>query len=344
MASRGEPGLRTAIHTVDEAARADLVVQAMVGGSRALVRGLFDHGCVAVNGALVDAPGSVLPQGTLVSVTWDPRRRYAEKPRASVRSRAFRLAYEDGDLLVVEKHAGVLTVPTVKGERHTLVDEVSRYLSKGERITKEAWLVHRLDRDTSGLLVFGKSRAGAEALKAQFAARKPEREYVAIVAGDVQPDRGTIESFLATDEDLDQYSTDDPEEGKRAVTHFEVVERLRGSTLLKIRLETGRRNQIRVHFAERGHPVLGDERYEVERARHEAWPHRRLALHARVLGFVQPSTGRALRFEAPVPVEFEDFRRRARRGEEKGGALPSRAASASPWPRGSSPSRRRRRR
>jgi 23S rRNA pseudouridine1911/1915/1917 synthase len=305
--------MKTARVVVESPSRADLVVQAVVGGSRSLVRGLFDHGCVTVDGAPSDAPGEVLAAGRTVEVTWDPKRRYSEKPKApSVRSRAFRVVFEDDHLLVVDKSAGFLTVPTVKREKNTLVDEIARYLSKSDRITRRAYLVHRLDRDTSGLLVFGKSTAVGEALVEQFAEKKPEREYVAVVAGNVVEDRGTIESRLATDEDLDQYSTDDPDEGKLAITHFTVVERLRGCTWLKVVLETGRRNQIRVHFAERGHPVLGDQRYEVQRARHDAWPHARLALHARVLGFVHPKTGARLRFEAPLPSEFEQLKKRTR--------------------------------
>lgn len=293
--------------------RADVVVQGAVSGSRSFVRGLFDHGCVTIDDVPAESPGLIVDPGAVVVVTWDPGRRYAEKPRSVRHPRAFRVAFEDPHLIVVEKHAGVLTVPTERRERNALVDEIGRYLSKGDRITKKAYLVHRLDRDTSGLLVFGKSPAVAAALKDQFAAKKPEREYVAYVAGALEDDRGTIESWLATDEDLDQYSTDDVEEGKHAVTHFTVVERVRGATVLSVRLETGRRNQIRVHFAERGHPVLGDVRYRPELARHPDWTWKRLALHAAVLGLVHPVTNAPLVFRAPPPQEFQEFLKRTHR-------------------------------
>lgn len=293
-------------------ARADLVVQGLVQGSRSFVRGLFDHGCVTVDGVPADSPGQIVEAGAVVVVTWEPGRRYAEKSKA-VHSRAFRVVFEDEHLIVVEKRAGVLTVPTERRERNSLVDELGRYLSRGDRITRPAHLVHRLDRDTSGLLVFGKTAAVAAALKDQFAEKKPEREYVAWVAGHVKEDQGTIESWLATDEDLDQYSTDDVAEGKHAITHFTVVERVRGATVLSVRLETGRRNQIRVHFAERGHPVLGDVRYQPERARHPDWTWKRLALHAAVLGFVHPVTRAQLTFRAPPPPEFAEILKRTRR-------------------------------
>jgi 23S rRNA pseudouridine1911/1915/1917 synthase len=106
---------------------------------------------------------------------------------------------------------------------------------------------------------------------------------------------------------LNRFSTDDESIGQLAITHYRVVAHLDGATVVQVRLETGRRNQIRVHFAEAGHPVLGDPRYEAELARHPRWPHQRLALHARLLGFEHPVTGQALRLESPLPAEFERF-------------------------------------
>ncbi|MFZ4578795.1 MAG: RluA family pseudouridine synthase [Myxococcota bacterium] len=286
--------------------RLDLVVQEMVGLSRAIVRGMFDHGCVRVNGAPCDQAGASAAAGAIIEVSWEVGRRYKEVPRTRV-SQAFRVAYEDAHLIVVEKVAGVLTVPTLRGEQNTLVHEVAHHFSKSARITQRACIVHRLDRDTSGLLVFTRREDIAQALKQQFADHKPEREYAAIVAGRLPEDRGTFRSFLATDEDLDQYSTPDASEGKLAVTHYEVVERLRGATFVRVRLETGRRNQIRVHFAEAGHPVLGDVRYEVERARHPAWREKRLALHAKTLGFKHPVTGLPVRVTSELPKVFTAF-------------------------------------
>jgi 23S rRNA pseudouridine1911/1915/1917 synthase len=152
----------------------------------------------------------------------------------------------------------------------------------------------------------------ASALKDQFEARKPDREYVAIAAGKIADSQGTIRSHLTTNEDLDQYSTDTPGEGKLAVTHFKVERRLRGATWLRVRLETGRRNQIRVHLAEAGHPILGDVRYEVDLARHPAWKWSRLALHAQSLGFTHPVTGKDIRVTSQIPSCFEDFARATR--------------------------------
>jgi len=285
--------------------RIDLLVQQLVGLSRAQVKGLFDHGCVSRNDAIVTQPAERLAAGDRIEVHYDPQQRYhpAPKPR---RNLGFELVFEDKQLIVVNKPAELLTVPTRRQETNTLQHKVEayvRHVSKG----RGAFPVHRLDRGVSGLLVFGKSPEIVRRLKDQFAASKPEREYVALVAGRVQPRTGTFESLLATDKDLNRFSTEDESIGQLAITHYRVVAWLEGATLVQVRLETGRRNQIRVHFAEAGHPVLGDERYRPELAQHPAWRARRLALHARLLAFEHPATGQPLRFEAPLPEEMERF-------------------------------------
>lgn len=290
--------------------RLDLVVQALVGTSRSYVRGMFDHGCVMLDGQPCKDAGQPALRGQLLALDYDPQQKYREIPKTRMSTR-FTIAYEDAHLIVVEKIAGILTVPTDRGEQDTLVHEVARYFSKGQRITHKAYIVHRLDRDTSGLLVFGKSQGVANELKNQFEARKPDREYVAIAAGKIEQNQGTVRSYLTTNDDLDQYSTSDPGEGKLAVTHYQVEKRLRGATMLRVHLETGRRNQIRVHLAEAGHPVLGDVRYEVELAKHPAWKWARLALHALSLGFAHPVTGKQIKATSQLPACFGEFARAA---------------------------------
>lgn len=220
------------------------------------------------------------------------------------RSRAFTLVYEDGDVVVVDKAPGVLTVPTPKRERFTLVDEVSRFLSKGPRITKEAFVVHRLDRDTSGLLVFATSRGARDELMHNW--NDHERVYDAVVAGVIDVDEGVIASRLVTDRRSLTRRSNDGDEGEDAVTRFVVARRVDNASLLAVQLETGRRNQIRVHLKERGHPVLGDDRYGGLQ-RHPRWDDRRLGLHARVLGFFHPRSRQPLRFDTGLPPAFEKF-------------------------------------
>ena len=286
--------------------RIDHIVQELTGRSRADVRGLFHEGCVRCNGAPCPEPGRPVAAGDVVVVRHDPHRRYREPPPART-SAAFQLVYEDDQLVVVDKAAHMLTVPTAKGERHTLVELVTRHMQRRHPRAR-ACIVHRLDRGTSGLLVFARDRGIADALQEQFRQRKADREYVAIVGGRVAADSGTFETRLGTTRSLQRYSLNDDEEGgETAVTHYSVERRLKGATLVRARLETGRRNQIRVQFAEAGHPVLGDERYGEKGKQHRGWKARRLALHAAALGFVHPVTGQSLSFASPLPVEFEQF-------------------------------------
>jgi 23S rRNA pseudouridine1911/1915/1917 synthase len=253
-------------------------------------------------------------QGDVVEIQYDPAQRYHERPKAW-QHRSFRLLHEDGALLVVDKGAGILTVPTGKGERNTLVHALERYVSRGTSRASRVFVVHRLDRDASGLLVFAKTPEAADRLKEQFAASKPDREYVALVAGRVPTSAGTFKTFLTTGKSLQRYSTSRRGDGELAITHYRVESLLQDASLVRVRLETGRRNQIRVHFAEAGHPVLGDTRYRPDLAQGKGWGLKRLALHAAVLGFSHPMTGEALRFDSPLPREFGQYIRRYK-GEE----------------------------
>lgn len=301
--------------TVDagSAGRVDRVVQQLAGCSRAEARGLVDHGCVTCNGAPVGEAGTPVQAGDEVALRWDAGRRYHERPRRAEGGRGFRVVFEDQHLLVVDKAAGLLTVPTPEGRAaHTLVDAVWGHLSRERRRDRRPLVVHRLDRGTSGLLVFARSEAVAAALQEQLRAHKPLREYRAIVAGVLAVDQGTFESALATNAALSRYSTHEPGAGEDAVTHYEVLARGAAATFVRVTLETGRRHQIRVHFAEAGHPVLGDGRYGAAHPAHRGWTARRLALHAAVLAFTHPVTGAALRFESPLPAEFDRYLRAGR--------------------------------
>lgn len=289
--------------------RLDLLVQRDVKRSRDEVTGLFDHECVSLNGAVCLKPFLRAKEGDRVEVNFDDARAYHAKAKPKKRSPAelgFDLVYEDDDVIVVNKPAGVLTVPSPYGESNTLIDRITTYLRSINR-RLEAFCAHRLDRGVSGLLVFGKSLEVSERLRDQFEERKPKREYVAIVAGGLNRYEGTFRSYLATDANLNRFSTTDPNEGQLAITHYRAIKGLGDATVVQIWLETGRRNQIRVHFAEDGHPVIGDQRYQARLAEHPRWKLKRIALHARMLGFTHPVTGKAFEFESPLPKELRIF-------------------------------------
>jgi len=293
--------------TAEQSGRLDQIVQRMTQRSRSEARALIEQNCVTLNGHPCQKGGLIIEPGGVVHVRHDPHTRYREAPRERPTVQ-FQVIYEDGDLIVVDKAPGILTVPTDHGGERSLVENVTEYLQRRHRNAR-AVPVHRLDRETSGVLVFGKSRQIAEELMEQFRIRKAEREYAVLVSGAVRKETGTFRTRMATSKRLQRYSVRPGEQGELAITHYRVNEYLNGATYLTAVLETGRRNQIRVHFAEDGHPVLGDDRYEPFLARHPGWTGRGLALHAAVLGFQHPVTGKAVRFEAPLPKPFAHFLR-----------------------------------
>jgi 23S rRNA pseudouridine1911/1915/1917 synthase len=295
----------TAEVTEDQTGRIGAVVQGLTTLSHSKMRGLFDHGCVTLNGKPCDESGKPVRVGDRIEVRYDPRQGYPEHKKKWT-DRTFQVVFEDEHLVVVNKSANVLTVATDHGERNTLELRVTHYLKRtGHK--RKAFVVHRLDRGVSGLLVFAKSPKIFAALQEQFKQRKPERVYVAIVAGHPYPAEGTFRSYLKTGDNLDQYSTRQTGEGELAITHYEVRKTLPDSSVVEVRLETGRRNQIRVHFADHGHPVLGDPRYNRKLARHERWPKTRIALHATTLGFIHPQTKQHVEFHAPLPNVMTRF-------------------------------------
>jgi len=210
-----------------------------------------------------------------------------------------RLVHEEDHFLVVDKPAGLLTIATERERERTAYRLLAGYVEgQARRRGSRLFIVHRLDRETSGLLVFAKSGAAKAALQAQFKARRVERLYVAVVDGRVQADEGRLESFLVQDRSLRVRASRDTLRGKEAVTLYRVLERRRDSTVLELRLQTGRRGQIRAQLSELGHPVVGDAAYGSRRN-----PIRRVCLHAIRLGFVGPD-GRPRRFDSPVPAVF----------------------------------------
>ena len=209
------------------------------------------------------------------------------------RPRGISFLYEDRDVIVVSKEAGILTTHTRRHEPFTVENAVGDYLRKGcARSAKRAFLVHRLDRETSGLLLFAKNEEAQERWK------ENEKIYFALLRGTPSPSQGVLESYLAENEDLYMVTVRDSSQGKFCQTEYEVLEGAGKVSAVRIRLLTGRKNQIRAQFAHAGHPVLGDEKYGRDSGE------RRLYLHAAYLAFNHPFTGRRLAFESPVPRSF----------------------------------------
>ena len=271
--------------------RLDFAVAQKFGLSRRVAREAVRSGRVDVDGVACDEPGQETPPDAALQFHPDRPLRRRVKTRLTV-------LYEDGDVLIVDKPAGLLTVPTEAREKDTLWSRALHYLQHRYGGRPHAGIVHRLDKDTSGALVFARNRAAHHALQDRFRTHAIDREYVALVEG-APKDSGTFDADLVREGGLRRTVARAGQEGRRAVTRYRTVERFPDAALVSVRPETGRTHQIRVHFSAAGHPVLGDRVYG------NAKLAPRQMLHARRLGFPHPVTGDVVSAESPVPEDFE---------------------------------------
>ncbi len=280
-------------HVIDSATTLlDALSGLVPGSSRTTLRQMLAAGRVRVNGGIEKNAKRELRAGDVVDL--------ARKEHHALLPPEIALLFEDEHLLVVVKPEGLLTVSTETERERTLQAALNAYLrAKGSR--ERIHVVHRLDRESSGVLVFAKTYEIREALKETFAAHDIDRVYVAVVEGAIEPPAGTIRTHLWEGKDLMVRSVDPRAfpDAKPAVTHYRTVRAGPKYATLEVTLETGRKNQIRAHLSESGHPIAGDDRYGAKTD-----PIRRLALHARLLAFAHPVTGRKMTFEAPVPDAF----------------------------------------
>ena len=221
------------------------------------------------------------------------------KQNREFHSNLLRIVYEDTYLIVIDKHQGLLSVSTERERERTACTILNEYLRRSDRRSR-VYVVHRLDRDTSGLMMFAKDEKTQHTLRDNWHKLVFDRRYVAVVTGEMERDRGTVRSWL-TDRTLYVYSSPVDDGGKESVTHYRTIRRGNGFSLVELHLETGRKNQIRVHMQDLGHPIAGDGRYGLE----DVNPIGRLALHAFKLCFRHPVTGEEMRFETPYPAEFK---------------------------------------
>jgi 23S rRNA pseudouridine1911/1915/1917 synthase len=304
--------------------RLDAVVRERFSLSWGRARDRIRTGKISVGGEVALDIALEVPDGTAIDYTPDARRPRLEDallPPSAIR-------YLDGDVVVVDKPAGLLTVPYEDGDRPTLDVLLRAVLSRRCRREgstpghgrKGVHVVHRLDRNTSGLLVFARTGIARDRLKEQFKAHTAHRRYLALVHGTVSSK--TFVSHLVADrgdglrgslEHTPRWIKARTKTGKAAITHVEVLERFGFASLIACRLETGRTNQIRIHLSEAGHPLVGETMYLRDYGG-PAVAAPRLMLHAAELGFVHPGTGREVRFESPLPAEMAEFVDALRRG------------------------------
>ena len=261
------------------------------GWTRNKIKQRLKTGCVFVNGQSITQHDHMLNVGDEVEV------------RAGVKSQqggisSLEILYSDNDLIAINKPAGFLSVASAgENKRHALAILRSQ-LSRSKRTVK-LWPVHRLDRDTSGVLLFATSLEMREAVNAGWS--DAEKIYLAVVEGCPEPSQGSIDQPLRLDSEKYQMIVGPHPEAKQAITHFNTQRSLADRTLLEVKLETGRQHQIRAHLAWLGHPVIGDPRYGTDGPR--------MGLHALRLSITRPNTGKRLTFKVPAPTEFLDLLR-----------------------------------
>ena len=292
--------------------------------SRRKAQDYIQTGRVDIDGRTCHEPGRNVEEGSIVRLDLDRPAVGAVRTRLSV-------LHEDDDLIIVDKPAGLLTLPTEAREKDTLLDRVNAYLLHRYRRRPYVGVVHRLDKDTSGAIVFARSREVLRELQELFRRHDVEREYVALVEGRVEKESGTIGLDLVRDRGDRRRGTARPGEagGRKAVTHYRVVQRLPGATLVALRLETGRTHQIRVHLAALGHPVIGDAVYRPKHFSPPTIVARRQMLHARTLGLRHPRTGVPIEKASDPPADFRELLARIARDRPE-----RRAPRARPVPPG----------
>ena len=262
--------------------------------SRTDAKSWLKHGQIMLNGEVTTAFDSPVLPGAEVRVNMS-------RPFIRLKHPRLKIMYEDDDVIVVEKGYGLLSVgipnPSKK-KIESAYDILREYLKKKDPRNK-LFVVHRLDRDTTGVMMFAKNEEAQETLRHNWNNFVLERLYVALLEGFVKEEEGIVKSRLTENSQYKVYSTDREDEGKLAVTRYKVKGRGHGLSLVEFTLDTGRKNQIRVHAADMGHPICGDRKYGAKQSRLG-----RLCLHAKTLRFAHPVTRKDMYFESPVPFGF----------------------------------------
>lgn len=274
----------------------EFLIASLKDQSRTTVKSLLAHQQITIKEQVVKKFDHPLKPGDVVCVHWEAGKITLDNPMISI-------VFEDKYLIVVNKSAGLLSIATNKEKVRTAYSLLSEYVKK-QHLSNKIFVVHRLDRETSGLMLFAKNEEVQYRMQNNWKFAVNQRKYIAVVEGKLETGdgsgKGTIRSYLWESKALIVYSSNNPEEGQLSVTHYQVLKSNDNYSLVECELETGRKNQIRVHMNSIGYPLVGDLKY----GGHVS-SLKRLALHAHVLSFTHPMTGESHDFVTPVPTAFE---------------------------------------
>jgi 23S rRNA pseudouridine1911/1915/1917 synthase len=269
----------------------EFLISTLPHKSRNNIKSLLGHRQVLVDGkpeTQFNYPLSSGQKVEIIDTRVEPEQKFKE----------YSIIYEDQYLIVIDKAAGLLSMATENEKRATAYSLLSNHVKKQDPGSK-IFIVHRLDRETSGLMLFAKSESVKNKLQEAWNETIIERTYIAVVEGSVEKGEGTITSYLSEDKIFKMHSSNDPSRGRKAITHYSVLKKIPSYSLLTVNLETGRKNQIRIHMQELGHSIVGDKKYGAV-----ANPIKRLGLHAQKLSFIHPATGQKMNFETKIPRAF----------------------------------------
>lgn len=282
----------TLLKVVEETDLMTFLLSKMGGMKRNSVKSMLSHRQVLVNGTITTQFNLGLKQGDKVEVV-------SSRGNIELKHPKLRIIFEDKDLIVIEKKEGLLTVITNREDETTAFSILKSYVRKSSPANR-IYVVHRLDRDTSGILMVAKSREIQLKLQENWHRVVTNRVYVAVVEGKIEKKQDTIVSWLSENEkSLKVHSMRHDDGGQKAVTHYKCLKYNEHYSLLELHLDTGRKNQIRAHMESIGHSIVGDEKYGSKTN-----PLGRMALHARILEFIHPVTLEKVRFETAIPPAF----------------------------------------
>ncbi len=275
----------------DDGTLLETAIKILADHSLTKVKSMLRHNQFAINQVPHTQFDFPVAKGDRFSVNFD-------KSFVVFKNRRVELVYEDEHILVINKGYGLLSMGTDKVKDGTAYSIMREYV-KAHNPHAHVFIIHRLDRDTSGLMMLAKTVEAKEIMQHNWNNMVLNRKYVAVVEGQMESREGTIRSYLAETSQFEVYSTDDPEKGQLAVTRYKTLKVGNNYSLVEYELDTGRKNQIRVHSKDMGHPIVGDRKYGAASS-----PIHRLALHAMTLRFVHPISRKDMNFSTPIPASF----------------------------------------
>lgn len=285
----------TILQTIKVSESAELLpflIEQNIRKSRSAIKSLLSHKQIKVNNRLVSQFNFQLEKGDTITIH---KNNHLHDIKVL---KGVKIVYEDDYLLIVDKEARLLSIATDREKRDTAYSIISSYLKTNDPKAR-VFVLHRLDRDTSGLMIYAKSTDIQETLQRNWDSTVLTRSYIAVIERRLDPSEGTITSWLFEDKNYVMHSSEKDNGGQKAITHYKTLKSSRKFSMVQLNLETGRKNQIRVHMQYVGHPIIGDKKYGSK-----INPIKRMALHAHELTFVHPVTNETLEFRSPIPEKM----------------------------------------